>query len=85
VPEVLHLRRLNLPDVNALTVTGKTLDENLDWWEAADCRRCFRELLKQHDGVDPEEVIFSPAQAQARGLTSTLVFPPGNLASEGLL
>jgi dihydroxyacid dehydratase/phosphogluconate dehydratase len=28
-------------------------------------------------------MIFSPAQAQARGLTGTLVFPRGNLASEG--
>ena len=31
----------------------------------------------------PDEVIFSPEQARARGLTSTLVFPRGNLAPEG--
>jgi dihydroxyacid dehydratase/phosphogluconate dehydratase len=33
--------------------------------------------------VDADEVIFSPEQARARGLGSTLVFPRGNLAPEG--
>src|SRR5208283_1508897 len=34
VPEVmLHLRKLNLLDTSALTITGKTLGENLDAWE----------------------------------------------------
>ena len=46
VPEVmLHLRRLGLLDTDALTVTGKTLGENLDWWETSERRRRFRELL----------------------------------------
>jgi dihydroxyacid dehydratase/phosphogluconate dehydratase len=40
-------------------------------------------LLRQLDGVDAEEVIFSPERARARGLTSTMVFPRGNLAPEG--
>src|SRR5687768_4158333 len=36
VPEVmLHLRRLGLLDTSALTVSGATLDENLDWWETS--------------------------------------------------
>ena len=84
VPEVmLHLRRLNLLDTAALTVTGKTLGENLDAWENSDRRRRFRELLKQNDGVDADEVIFAPEQARARGLTGTLVFPRGNLAPQG--
>jgi len=84
VPEVmLHLRRLGLLKTDVLTVTGKTLDENLDWWEKSERRRRFRELLKQLDGVDADEVIFPPDKAQARGLTSTLVFPRGNLAPEG--
>jgi xylonate dehydratase len=84
VPEVmLHLRRLDLLDTGVLTVTGKTLGENLDEWEKSERRRRFRELLKQLDGVDADEVILPPDQARARGLTSTLVFPRGNLAPEG--
>jgi putative YjhG/YagF family dehydratase len=84
VPEVmLHLRRLGLLNREVLTVTGKTLGENLDWWEKSERRRRFRELLKQQDGVDADEVIFPPDKARERGLTSTLVFPRGNLAPEG--
>jgi len=84
VPEVmLHLRRLNLLDVQVLTVTGRTLGENLDWWEKSERRRRFRDLLRQLDGVDPDEVIFPPDKARARGLGATLVFPRGNLTPEG--
>jgi putative YjhG/YagF family dehydratase len=84
VPEVmLHLRRLNLLNVEVLTVTGQTLDENLDWWEKSEPRRRFREILQQQEGVHADEVIFSREQARARGLTSTMVFPRGNLAPEG--
>jgi putative YjhG/YagF family dehydratase len=84
VPEVmLHLRRLNLLDTEVLTVTGKTLGENLDWWEKSERRRRFRELLKQQDNVAADEVIFPPDKARERGLTGTLVFPRGNLAPEG--
>jgi putative YjhG/YagF family dehydratase len=84
VPEVmLHLRRLGLLNTDALTVTGKTLGESLDWWETSERRRRFREQLRQQDGVDANEVILPPDQARARGLTSTLVFPRGNLAPEG--
>src|SRR5208282_6778236 len=84
VPEVmLYLRHLGLLNVEVITVTGKTLGENLDWWEKSERRRRFRELLKQQDGVDADEVIFPPDKARARGLTCTLVFPRGNLAPEG--
>ena len=84
VPEVmLHLRRLGLLDTNVLTVTGKTLGENLDWWETSERRTRFRQLLHELDGVDADDVILPPEQAKARGLTSTLVFPRGNLAPEG--
>jgi len=83
-PEVmLHLRKLNLLDVDAPTITGKTLDENLDGWEKSERRRRFRKLLTELDGVNPDDVIFSPEQAKARGLASTLIFPRGNLAPEG--
>ncbi|MDB6109973.1 MAG: dehydratase [Pedosphaera sp.] len=84
VPEVmLHLRRLGLLNTKVLTVTGKTLGENLDAWETSERRPRFRELLRQQDSVDPDTVILSPDQARAQGLTSTLVFPRGNLAPEG--
>ncbi len=84
VPEVmLHLRRLNLLHTDVLTVTGKTLGENLDWWEHSERRRRFRELLRELDGVEADEVILPPDQARALGLTGTLVFPRGNLAPEG--
>ncbi len=75
VPEVmLHLRRLELLDTGVLTVTGKTLGENLDEWEQSERRRRFRELLKQLDGVDADEVILPPDQARARGLTAHWFF-----------
>ena len=84
VPEVmLHLRRLNLLHLDVLTVTGKTLGANLDSWEKSERRTRFRELLQQLDGVNPDEVIFPPEQAKARGLTGTMIFPRGNLAPDG--
>ncbi|GMA58927.1 hypothetical protein GCM10025858_34300 [Alicyclobacillus sacchari] len=35
------------------------------------------------DGSDPDDVIVAPDIARSRGLTSTLVFPTGNLAPKG--
>ena len=84
VPEVmLHLRRLGVLDTSVRTVTGQTLDEDLHWWESSERRRRFREILGKQDGVDPDDVIMSPERAKARGLTSTITFPRGNLAPEG--
>lgn len=84
VPEVmLHLRGLGLLDTGVLTVTGKTLGEQLDAWEASERRTRFRRLLLELDGVDPGQVILSPDAAKAAGLTSTVTFPRGNLAPEG--
>ena len=84
VPEVmLHLRRLDLLNTDVLTVTGRTLKENLDWWETSERRARFRQLLRELDDVAAEDVILSPEQARQRGLANTLVFPRGNLAPEG--
>jgi putative YjhG/YagF family dehydratase len=84
VPEVmLHLRRLGLLYEDVLTVTGKTLRENLDWWETSERRRRFQEILRQQDGVEATDVVLAPEHARRRGLTSTLAFPRGNLAPEG--
>jgi putative YjhG/YagF family dehydratase len=84
VPEVmLHLRRLGLLEVSCLTATGEPLGRVLDWWERSERRARLREVLREKDGVDPDQVIMSPEQARARGLTSTVTFPCGNLAPEG--
>src|ERR1051326_1063985 len=84
VPEVmLHLRNLGLLHTEVLTVTGKTLAENLDWWEKSERRRRFRELLRELDGIDPDGVILPPDEARAQGLTGPLAFPRGNLAPQG--
>lgn len=84
VPEVmLHLRRLDLLDTSVLTVSGETLDAMLDWWEASERRQRFREILREKDDVNPDDVILEPEKARAAGLTSTVTFPRGNLAPEG--
>jgi putative YjhG/YagF family dehydratase len=84
VPEVmLHLRRLGLLDETVLTVTGQPLGRALDWWEKSERRARLRSALREKDGIDPDDVIMSPARAKERGLTSTVTFPRGNLAPEG--
>lgn len=84
VPEVmLHLRALGVLELDALTVTGQRLSAVLEEWEKSDRREHFRRVLQEADGVDPNDVILEPARAKARGLTSTVTFPQGNLAPEG--
>ena len=84
VPEVmLHLRRMGLLDVNVRTVSGETLNENLNWWEQSERRRKLKEQLLALDSVDADEVILSPDRARERGLTATACFPVGNLAPDG--
>src|SRR5216684_7807568 len=84
VPEVmLHLRRLDLLDEACLTVSGEPLGRMLDWWEQSERRVKLRDVLRERDGVDPDDVIMDPAGAARRGLTSTVTFPHGNLAPGG--
>jgi putative YjhG/YagF family dehydratase len=84
VPEVmLHLRAMNLLQLDAVTVSGETLGKVLDWWEASDRRKRLRDHLVTKDGIDPDSVIMSPELARKRGLTSTVTFPRGNLCPEG--
>jgi putative YjhG/YagF family dehydratase len=80
---MLHLRELNLLDLDVLTVAGQSLGAILQWWERSERRQVVRQLLKQRDGVDPDDVIIPPALARQRGLTSTVCFPQGNLCPEG--
>src|SRR5262249_9443437 len=84
VPEVmLHLSRLGLLDETALTVIGEPVGKSLDWWGKSERRARLRNVLKEREGIDPDEVIMEPERARKRGLTSTITFPRGNLAPEG--
>ncbi|MGA8596417.1 MAG: YjhG/YagF family D-xylonate dehydratase, partial [Bryobacteraceae bacterium] len=84
VPEVmLHLRRAGLIDTGVLTAAGERLGSLLDWWEQSERRQLLRKRLKEIDGIDASDVIMNPDQARARGLTSTVCLPHGNLAPEG--
>jgi len=84
VPEVmLHLRRLGLLRRGAVTITGRTWDDVLDEWENSERRARLRARLVEADGVDPDDVISPPDRARAKGMTSTVCFPEGNLAPGG--
>jgi putative YjhG/YagF family dehydratase len=84
VPEVmLRLRELGLLDLDVLTATGEKLGAVLDWWQNSERRNRLRQILGDRDGIDPDDVILSPERARAKGLTSTVCFPCGNVAPEG--
>ena len=84
VPEVmLHLRRMGLLNREVLTVTGGKLDAVLDWWEQSERRLAVRARLAQAGQIDPDDVIMDVDTARRNGLTSTVLFPTGNLAPEG--
>src|SRR5579864_1350732 len=46
-------------------------------------RQALRRVLRESDGVDPDDVIMDADGAARRGLTSTVTFPKGNLAPGG--
>ncbi len=84
VPEVmLHLRRAGLLETGTRTVSGEKLDAVLDWWEQSERRAALHKVLRERDGIDPDDVIMDPDGARRRGLTSTVTFPKGNLAPGG--
>ncbi|RMF37933.1 MAG: YjhG/YagF family D-xylonate dehydratase [Planctomycetota bacterium] len=84
VPEImLHLREMDAIDGECRTVTGRTWNEILDTWSSSPRRAALRQLLFDRDGVDPDGVILPPAVARRSGMTSTVVFPRGNLCPDG--
>jgi putative YjhG/YagF family dehydratase len=84
VPEVmLHLRDLDLLYLDAYTVHGITLDQCLNGWEKSERRRRLRDLLYETEGIDPNNVIYTPIRAKEMGISSTITFPRGNLAPQG--
>src|SRR5438128_12205148 len=68
---------------DVLTATVDTLDATLDWWAASERRREARARLAAAAAVAPDDVIMGPDAARRAGMTSTVVFPVGNLAPEG--
>jgi putative YjhG/YagF family dehydratase len=84
VPEVmLHLRRLGLLNTDVITTTGESLDDSLNWWESSDRRKSAQAHLKKMDNIEFQDVIMDPDSAIKKGLTSTVVFPIGNIAPQG--
>jgi putative YjhG/YagF family dehydratase len=84
VPEVmLHLRSLGLLHEDVVTASGETLATTLDWWASSERRTRARDRLASGASVSPDDVIMSPDAARRAGLTSTVVFPVGNLAPSG--
>jgi dihydroxyacid dehydratase/phosphogluconate dehydratase len=66
-----------------MTISGRTVGEQLQWWESSAVRGQLRRLLRERDGVEPDDVIIPPSEARRRGMTSTVCFPRGNLCPEG--
>ena len=84
VPEIMwHLRELGIAKCDAKTVSGLTWHEILDGWERSERRLALRELLRERDGVEPDQVIIPPSKARQMGLTSTVCFPQGNICPDG--
>lgn len=82
VPEVM----LRLADRGALrleapTVSGLTIGQQLEWWEGSERRARLRDRLASLDGIDPDEII-RPA---GRELGGTVTILGGNLAEGGAL
>ena len=61
------LARANLLDLSVVTVTGEPLERVLEWWETSERRKRLRERLLEQDGVDPDDVIMSPAAGPGAG------------------
>jgi xylonate dehydratase len=84
VPEVmLHLRDMGLLNLDVLTASGEKLSTVLDWWENSPRRQQVRQQLAEVEDVNPDLVIMDADSAHREGLTSTVIFPTGNLAPQG--
>jgi putative YjhG/YagF family dehydratase len=84
VPEVMcHLRDMGLLNLDVITASGEKLSTVLDWWQESHRRQEARARLSQADEIDPTQVIMDVDAARQAGLTSTVVFPTGNLAPQG--
>ena len=83
VPEVmLQLSRSGELDVDVPTVSGRTLADDLAWWEGSERRDRLRDRLATIEGIDPADVIRPAATAPLPG---TITIVGGNLAPDGAL
>lgn len=82
VPEVmLQLASTGALRLDAPTVSGRTLGDNLSWWETSERRRRVRDRLAEVDGIDPDHVI----RPLDRRLPSTVTFLTGSIAPGGAI
>jgi dihydroxyacid dehydratase/phosphogluconate dehydratase len=80
---MLHLREMGLLNLDVITATGEKLSAVLDWWAESERRTAVRERLAGKGQVDPDQVIMNVDRARAAGLSSTMIFPVGNIAPLG--
>jgi putative YjhG/YagF family dehydratase len=81
-PEVMvRLAERGLLDLEVMTVTGRTLGDNLDWWQGSERRDRLRTQLFEVDGIDPDDVI----RIGDSDLGGTMCIVGGNLAPDGAL
>ena len=84
VPEVmLKLRNEGLLNLKVKTASGKTLEENLDWWEQSEKRHYVRNKLNNDKNINPDDVVNNLDGSKKKNMTSTVTFPIGNIAPEG--
>jgi dihydroxyacid dehydratase/phosphogluconate dehydratase len=82
VPEVmLRLAERGALRLDALTVSGRTLGQQLEWWEGSERRARLRDRLDRLDGIDPDDVI-RPA---GRELGGTVTILGGGLSPGGAI
>jgi putative YjhG/YagF family dehydratase len=80
---MLSLCEMGLLNLDVMTVTGEKLSAVLDWWQQSERRQAVRDRLKQAGHIDYDHVIMNVDKARQAGLTSTMVFPVGNIAPQG--
>jgi putative YjhG/YagF family dehydratase len=84
VPEVmLQLRNMGLLHLDVVTAAGISLGEVLDWWQESKRRFAVHQHLKEISGNNAKEIIMDADSARRNGLTSTAIFPTGNIAPQG--
>lgn len=82
VPEVmLRLAERGALRLDAMTVSGVPLGEQLAWWERSERRARMRDRLHRLDGIDPDDVI----RVRGRELGGTVTILDGGLAPGGAI
>ena len=82
VPEVmLRLAERGALRLDAVTVSGMSLGDQLSWWEGSERRARMRDRLHRIDGIDPDDVIRRPGSE----LSGTVTILGGGLAPGGAI